>query len=379
MSVFKKSVIAIAVSFASVSAFAADIQEIGGLPTGGAYYGITTEGLEKIEKHARSTATVDQLEALYNYNMKQAYAEADAIKGIRDNHDNLVDELKSANWDSLGVGTETKLQIEANTTMANEALVTAFDANLLADQNDRRLGNLVQNLQDADWSSIAGKGGVSEANVGKGLQAVHQDTIKNLTAMNNSYEAKLAAMEAKLAALEEKLNQPTEPSPAPTAEMQKMHNHYQAQMKAMYEKLTADIDNVKPSEPSVPSTDNGLTNEQIKDLEDYLNANHGNSGDTGGTVDTGRLAGLESQVEGLYQEIDTLNDGVSMAMAMSSMPQSTGTGDTVVGAGIGNYNGSSAVAIGVSHKYENITINFKGSTTSNGSNIGVSAGVGYHF
>lgn len=287
-------------------------------------YDVAVEAWNEYQKASATNATVDQLEATHQYHMQQAYAEAKAINTVKENHSKLVDDLNNA-----------------------------------------------------DWSSIAGKDGVSASDVGKGLQAVHADTIQNLTDMNNNYASKLAAMEAKLAALEEKLNQPTTPSPAPTVELEKMHNHYQAQMKAMYEKLTADIDSSKPSEPNPPATDNGLTSDQIKDLEDYLNSQHGNGGTS--TPDTGRLAGLESQVNNLYKELDTVNDGIAMSMAMSSMPQSTGKYSTMVGAGVGNYNGSSAVAVGVSHKFESITINLKGSTTSNGSNVGVSAGVGYQF
>ena len=75
-----------------------------------------------------------------------------------------------------------------------------------------------------------------------------------------------------------------------------------------------------------------------------------------------------------------LRGGIAGATAMANIPQVTQPGSTMVGAGIGNYKGQSAVAVGVSKSSDNNRVIFKmsGSATTQGDyNIG--AGIGYQW
>ena len=75
-----------------------------------------------------------------------------------------------------------------------------------------------------------------------------------------------------------------------------------------------------------------------------------------------------------------LRGGVAGATAMANIPQVTQPGKLMVGAGIGNYKGQSAVAVGLSRSSDNNRIIFKmsGSATTQGDyNIG--AGIGYQW
>ena len=75
-----------------------------------------------------------------------------------------------------------------------------------------------------------------------------------------------------------------------------------------------------------------------------------------------------------------LRGGVAGATAMANIPQVTQPGKLMVGAGIGNYKGQSAVAIGLSKSSDNNRVIFKmsGSATTQGDyNIG--AGIGYQW
>ena len=75
-----------------------------------------------------------------------------------------------------------------------------------------------------------------------------------------------------------------------------------------------------------------------------------------------------------------LRGGVAGATAMANIPQVTQPGKLMVGAGIGNYKGQSAVAVGLSKSSDNNRVIFKmsGSATTQGDyNIG--AGIGYQW
>ncbi|MBS6673137.1 MAG: YadA-like family protein [Haemophilus paraphrohaemolyticus] len=75
-----------------------------------------------------------------------------------------------------------------------------------------------------------------------------------------------------------------------------------------------------------------------------------------------------------------LRGGVAGATAMANIPQVTQPGKLMVGAGIGNYKGQSAVAIGLSKSSDSNRVIFKmsGSATTQGDyNIG--AGIGYQW
>ena len=72
--------------------------------------------------------------------------------------------------------------------------------------------------------------------------------------------------------------------------------------------------------------------------------------------------------------------GTAAVAAMANIPQVTQPGKLMVGAGIGNYKGQSAVAVGLSKSSDNNRVIFKmsGSATTQGDyNIG--AGIGYQW
>jgi len=77
---------------------------------------------------------------------------------------------------------------------------------------------------------------------------------------------------------------------------------------------------------------------------------------------------------------DDANAGISAAMAMSSLPQAYISGKSLIGGGIGTYNGESAVAIGFS-KLSNDgrwVIKVNGTADTQG-NVGGAVGAGFHF
>ncbi|WP_040642476.1 YadA-like family protein, partial [Psychrobacter aquaticus] len=77
---------------------------------------------------------------------------------------------------------------------------------------------------------------------------------------------------------------------------------------------------------------------------------------------------------------DDANAGISAAMAMSSLPQAYIVGKSMIGGGVGTYNGESAVAIGFS-KLSNDgrwVMKLNGTADTQG-NAGASIGAGFHF
>ncbi|WGE43956.1 YadA family autotransporter adhesin [Actinobacillus equuli] len=75
-----------------------------------------------------------------------------------------------------------------------------------------------------------------------------------------------------------------------------------------------------------------------------------------------------------------LRAGIAGAVAVANIPQVTKAGGTMVGAGVGNYNGQSAVAVGFSRLSDNNRVIIKGSagaTTQGDFNVG--AGIGYQW
>ncbi|UUV18409.1 YadA-like family protein [Fusobacteria bacterium ZRK30] len=90
-----------------------------------------------------------------------------------------------------------------------------------------------------------------------------------------------------------------------------------------------------------------------------------------------RIDGLEKKVDGLESK---MNKGLAMAAATSSIVYPhLGRGDVGIGAGMGGYGGSQAIAIGVAMQpTENVRINTNVST-SDTSDTMYGAGVGYKF
>ncbi|MBH3429097.1 YadA-like family protein [Pseudomonas alkylphenolica] len=82
----------------------------------------------------------------------------------------------------------------------------------------------------------------------------------------------------------------------------------------------------------------------------------------------------------LKKQDDILSSGIAGAMAMATLPQPYSAGASMAAAGIGNYRGQSALAIGVSKISDNgkWVTKLQGSTTSQG-DTGVAVGIGYQW
>jgi autotransporter adhesin len=90
-----------------------------------------------------------------------------------------------------------------------------------------------------------------------------------------------------------------------------------------------------------------------------------------------RINSLQSDISSVKYDS---NAGTASAMAMASMPQSVIPGKVMVAAGVANYQGQSAMAIGVSNFSENgrWMVNFNGTANTRG-NAGAAVGVGFHW
>ena len=188
-------------------------------------------------------------------------------------------------------------------------------------------------------------------------------------AINKQYQADLKRMatdlaqkihadyQAKIDALNDKVDNGQPPSNA-HVDREQVKAQYEADLKAVYEAAVATVNN---------NVSNGLSAEEKVAMQDWSNK-----------ID-GEVSSLKYGLESLEQDIDTLNDGVSMAMAMSAMPQATGAGSSMVSAGLGAFNGSEAVAVGVSYRAHDlpVTINLNFSATEN--DTGAAVGIGYQF
>lgn len=90
-----------------------------------------------------------------------------------------------------------------------------------------------------------------------------------------------------------------------------------------------------------------------------------------------RLNSLQSDISSVRYDA---NAGTASAMAMATMPQSVIPGKVMMSAGMANYQGQSAISIGVSNFSENgrWAVNVNGSANSRG-NGGAAVGVGFHW
>jgi len=90
-----------------------------------------------------------------------------------------------------------------------------------------------------------------------------------------------------------------------------------------------------------------------------------------------RLNALQSDINSTRYDAHA---GTASAMAMASMPQSVVPGKVMIAAGVANYQGQSAMSVGVSNFSENgrWAINFNGSANTRG-NAGAAVGVGFHW
>ena len=90
-----------------------------------------------------------------------------------------------------------------------------------------------------------------------------------------------------------------------------------------------------------------------------------------------RLNALQSDISGVRHDAHA---GTASAMAMASMPQSVIPGKVMIAAGVANYQGQSAMSLGISNFSENgrWAVNFNGSANTRG-NAGAAIGVGLHW
>ncbi len=105
-------------------------------------------------------------------------------------------------------------------------------------------------------------------------------------------------------------------------------------------------------------------------------------------VNYGQLNALNSRLSNNMSDLgykideveDEANAGISAAMAMSSLPQAYIIGKSMVGGGIGTYNGEAAVAVGVSQLSSDgrWVIKVNGTADTEG-NFGGAVGAGFHF
>ncbi|WP_256233622.1 YadA-like family protein [Pseudomonas sp. NBRC 111135] len=99
----------------------------------------------------------------------------------------------------------------------------------------------------------------------------------------------------------------------------------------------------------------------------------------------GSLAGqTSSQFNNLRNDLkeqdDRLSAGIAGAIAIASLPQPMSNGGSTTSAGIGNFNGQSAVSVGVSHtSYDGKWTTKVGGSVDTQSNFSLGAGVGYNW
>ncbi|MFJ3236103.1 YadA family autotransporter adhesin, partial [Pseudomonas nitroreducens] len=99
----------------------------------------------------------------------------------------------------------------------------------------------------------------------------------------------------------------------------------------------------------------------------------------------GSLAGqTNSQLNNLRSDLkeqdDRLSAGIAGAIAIASLPQPMSNGGSTTSAGIGNFNGQSAVSVGVSHISNDGKWTTKvGGSVDTQSNFSLGAGVGYNW
>jgi autotransporter adhesin len=93
---------------------------------------------------------------------------------------------------------------------------------------------------------------------------------------------------------------------------------------------------------------------------------------------------ISNQLNALRSDISTVrhdaNAGTAAAIALASMPQSVMPGKAMMAAGIGHYEGQSAMSIGISNFSENgrWVLNVNGSANTRGK-AGAGVGVGFHW
>lgn len=97
-------------------------------------------------------------------------------------------------------------------------------------------------------------------------------------------------------------------------------------------------------------------------------------------LDAVNKAQLDELAKDMQKRDNKLRGGIATVTAMTHIPQVTKPGASMVGAGVGNYRGHSAVAVGYSKMSDNgkVIMKFSGSASNKGE-YNVGAGIGYQW
>ena len=133
---------------------------------------------------------------------------------------------------------------------------------------------------------------------------------------------------------------------------------------------------VDRGEINTVSVGNSTTKRRVTNVADGINAHD--------AVNVKQLNEVKSSVDSVRKDLQKndkkLRGGIAGAAALANIPQVTQAGSNLLGVGVGNYRGESAVAVGYSKANESNKVIFKmsGSATTQG-DFNVGAGIGYQW
>ena len=133
---------------------------------------------------------------------------------------------------------------------------------------------------------------------------------------------------------------------------------------------------VDRGEINTVSVGNATTKRRVTNVADGINAHD--------AVNVKQLNEVKSSVDSVRKDLQKndkkLRGGIASAAALANIPQVTQAGSNLLGVGVGNYRGESAVAVGYSKANESNKVIFKmsGSATTQG-DFNVGAGIGYQW
>ena len=133
---------------------------------------------------------------------------------------------------------------------------------------------------------------------------------------------------------------------------------------------------VDKGEINTVSVGNSTTKRRVTNVADGINAHD--------AVNVKQLNEVKSSVDSVRKDLQKndkkLRGGIAGAAALANIPQVTQAGSNLLGVGVGNYRGESAVAVGYSKANESNKVIFKmsGSATTQG-DFNVGAGIGYQW
>ena len=133
---------------------------------------------------------------------------------------------------------------------------------------------------------------------------------------------------------------------------------------------------VDRGEINTVSVGNATTKRRVPNVANGINAHD--------AVNVKQLNEVKSSVDSVRKDLQKndkkLRGGIAGAAALANIPQVTQAGSNLLGVGVGNYRGESAVAVGYSKANESNKVIFKmsGSATTQG-DFNVGAGIGYQW